>query len=38
MNDFLPFRPDWKGALGFVVAVALAVAVAKRIPQVNKLV
>jgi hypothetical protein len=38
MNDFLPFRADWKGALGFVIAVAVAVAIAKRIPQVNKLV
>lgn len=38
MMEFLPFRADWKGALGFVLAVAVAVAIAKRIPQVNKLI
>ena len=35
MSEFLPFRADWKGAVGFILAVAVAVAVAKRIPTVR---
>ena len=38
LSEFLPFRADWKGAVGFILAVAVAVAVAKKIPQVNKLI
>ncbi len=38
MSDFLPFRPDWKGAVGFIAAVVIAVAIAKRIPKVNQFV
>lgn len=35
MNDFLPFRADWKGAVGFVLAVVVAIAIAKKIPTVR---
>lgn len=37
MNEFLPFRADWKGAVGFVAAVVVAVMIAKRIPQVRNM-
>lgn len=35
MSEFLPFRADWKGAVGFVAAVVIAIAIAKRIPTVK---
>lgn len=37
MTDFLPFRADWKGAVGFIAAVVVAVAIAKRIPTVRNM-
>lgn len=38
MSDFLPFRQDWKGAVGFLAAVVLAVVIAKKLPAVKNLV
>lgn len=38
MSDFLPFRSDWKGAVGFLAAVVVAVMIAKKIPTVKNLV